>query len=252
MTFRRNLRGPIDFVADITTASDRGLEDQYPVRHLSDLLHKRLRNLGLVGTISYKVGGVVVDKGRGKKRVELGIPKRTQIASFVEEQIIPWFKRIRSKGLQEDQAEFRFSEKYPLVLTYRRNTQYASGSHLSFTAAYSRTNNPIYNVLKRKAEQLRDSGFEGCKGIFICDAGCTLMKTKQVGAGTYSDKQVIDAFLRNNTSIAFVVTVYVIDQLGKARKLEGKVIRNSNAKCPFVGATGRTHQRTNSGLTRTH
>ncbi len=153
--------------------------------------------------------------------------------------VTPWLKKVKEAGLAESREVFHDIAPYALTLSYRRDAHTLGGSYLSFTPAYSKSNNTVFNALKRKADQLRDSGFDGCKGIILCDAGCSLLRQRQVGAGAYSDKQVIDAFLKNHESISFVATLYVDVQqrwpsMGKiVRTLSGKLVRNPAAKFPL-------------------
>jgi hypothetical protein len=87
---------------------------------------------------------------------------------------------------------------------------------LSYDVPYSLQHNPIYNRLRKKATQLRDSGYAGRKGIILCDGGCAALNRNSRPGLEYSAKDIISDFLRQNTSIAFVHTL-VIERDGTLR-----------------------------------
>jgi hypothetical protein len=73
--------------------------------------------------------------------------------------------------------------------------------------AYSLRENPLYRVLKSKADQLQNVPDGVHRGIFLGDAGCQLFNNidwvDRVNH-TYSGQQVIEAFLADENTIDFV------------------------------------------------
>jgi hypothetical protein len=79
------------------------------------------------------------------------------------------------------------------------------GSYPGFTACYSLDKNPIANALNDKAKQLRKAN--GVKGIFVCDAGASIITSMMAGAADYSFSDIVRYFFLRNSSIAFVIAI---------------------------------------------
>lgn len=225
-------QGGIGFVADIATVSDRGLEDENPTRLFSDSLHKKAKALGISGGFDFSIKGEAEGKHYRDRKMRLAIPSRKHLPKFLEECIVPWLREIKAKGLKEA----KLTTAHGLSITHRRESVTTSGSHPSYTVAYSLTRNPLYTSLKDKARQLRDSGFDGCKGIFLCDGNCNLLKSQMSGGMNYSDHHIIESFLQNNSSISFVITLYVEQEMNNfnhsiRRHLSMKLFINPDARC---------------------
>lgn len=78
--------------------------------------------------------------------------------------------------------------------------------------AYDLRENPVYQVLKSKADQLRNVPNGTHRGVFLGDAGCQLFndiyRVDRVNH-TFSGQQVIEAFLSDESSIDFVAVFSV-------------------------------------------
>jgi hypothetical protein len=78
--------------------------------------------------------------------------------------------------------------------------------------AYDLRENPVYQVLKSKADQLRNVPNGTHRGVFLGDAGCQLFndiyRVDRVNH-TFSGQQVIEAFLSDESSIYFVAVFSV-------------------------------------------
>ena len=57
------------------------------------------------------------------------------------------------------------------------------------------------NSLKKKADQLRKTSFRGAKGIICCDGGCGVFAQRMGGELHFGHREIVEQFLRNNTSI---------------------------------------------------
>jgi hypothetical protein len=80
------------------------------------------------------------------------------------------------------------------------------GQYGAYASTTVKDNNPLFNALKRKAEQLRRSGYEGLRGVIVCDGGAQILNETPNWA-IYSLREVVRDFFRQNASIAFVITV---------------------------------------------
>lgn len=223
----------IAFVADVATVSDRGLEDDNPTELLSELLHKKAAAMGLSGGFQCHIAGAALGNRYSDRKMKLAMPTRKQLPAFVENFLTPWLKKIKRSGA----TPFRH-DSYGITITYHEGATTSGGGHLSYTVAYSLTRNPIFTSLKSKAHMLRDSGFRGCRGIILCDGNCDLLKSRMTGAENYSDQQIISSFLRRNSSVSFVVTLWVepegnIFDRPIKRRLRVKLFRSPWARSPL-------------------
>jgi hypothetical protein len=226
VTFSLTNSQEIGFVADVTSVSDRGLEDENPTGLFSELLHKKAKALLMSGGFQYHIAGTAEGKDYRDRKVKLKMPSRKQLPAFIEKHVVPWLKEVKAGGLSEARTTID-----SFVIAYRKDAVTSGGGHLSYTVAYSLTRNPIYTSLKDKARQLRNSGFDGCRGIILCDGNCDILKSQAAGVQNYSAQQIIGAFLRENLSISFVVTIWVEQIRGVSqRQLRTKIFLNPNAR----------------------
>jgi hypothetical protein len=75
-----------------------------------------------------------------------------------------------------------------------------------YTSTTVRDDNPLYNALKHKADQLRRGGFPGVRGVIVCDRACQIFHESRNWA-TYSMDEIVGEFFRQNDSVAFVITL---------------------------------------------
>jgi hypothetical protein len=238
VTFRMPGQKAVGFIADIATVSDRGLEDENPTRMLEEFLRTKAKALGIPGGFQHQIAGAPIGKRYGDRKVKLAMPRRNELHAFLEKHVTPRLREI--KRTDPDQARIPINEgPYQFSITYRKGAATSGGGHLSYTAAYSLTKNPIYTSLKDKARRLRQSGFDGCKGIILCDGSCHLFRSQLTGVENYTAQQIIEAFMRNNSSISFVATLWVehpfnVFGRSESRQLRLKVIRNPAARFPLT------------------
>ncbi len=238
VTFMLHGRKAPSFVAEISTVSDRGLDEENPIQILSNFLHQKARLIGLNGGFSYRVEGDVVGKEYTDRKVKLAIPHKKEIREFLERNLTPRLREIKRNN--ESEADLSIHEDpYHITIQYRDNARSSSGGNLSYTAAYSLTKNPLYTSLKSKTRQLNRSKFNGSRGIILCDGGCDLIKSRYTGGMSYSSKDVISDFLRQNSSISFVMTLWienpkpVVFGQSKQKRILRSLILNPTARYPL-------------------
>jgi hypothetical protein len=112
-------------------------------------------------------------------------------------------------------------------LEFRPSTTTFGISHPSFTTRYSRTKNSVFNTLKRKAQQLKQTGFKGPRGIILCagDAGLSDSSNAGHGIGT-----IISEFFRQNASVSFVLTIWADDPIFRRGLYGSRLYVNSVAE----------------------
>jgi hypothetical protein len=195
----------VAFTADVTCVSDAGLDAVNPVEELSDAIEACKARLGLpVGGMSLKVEGERSRTKRGE-RTSLLLPPRGKIEQFVRKQIEPSFREQLASGatvleFSVDQPGVRFSVRVA-------GERFNNTSYPSYNAPGSLTLNPLYNALSNKAKQLR--GIEGRKGVIVCDGDCASLQPSSPLRSRFTDRQILEEFLRQNSSIHFALAVTV-------------------------------------------
>jgi len=198
------------FIADIATASDRGNEADNPrigfegelFRHVE--AHKLRRQC-----FSYSIEGHLTGE-RGKKRMMLKLPSistirgktfNARLKSFILS-VVGEPLRVHVLELQDDVTDIVVRYDPPGKITAENYPTWPS-----YTVPYSLGRNNVQNVLKRKADRLRDTDYQGSMGIFLCDGGCDTFERDYHGPDDYTVDQVIQSFLKKNSSISFVMTI---------------------------------------------
>lgn len=215
LLFRSN-DPPIEFIADITSASDKGLNKLNPFEALNEELWRYLRMNDLLSTGGFHVQ---VDRYqqavyRGSKtKVRLKLPKR---AEFEIKIFNSGFRAFLGKVRQYPQQQHRFDaigSDTGVHFTYDpRAHGRLAGGHPSFDVASIIDSNPVYNALKSKGDQLKATGFSGFAGVILCDGGCQMLRSTMSGWQTYRIEEIIRLFLSQFDSVAFVAT-FVVKEL---------------------------------------
>ena len=200
-----------NFVADITAASDQGLDKQNPYDALSAELNKILRSRNLSPSAFFlRVGADNKGHYKGGAKVKLKIPGR---ASFGKRVFGPQLNSFLDKISQNTTVPDKFlikTDEIDLEIRYNPRQQYGGGSHLDYKVVYRLTDNVVYNALSAKASQLAGTNFNGPSGIFLCDGGCRFLDGQTLDSQrSYTLTDVIAQFLHEHTEISFVATFVV-------------------------------------------
>lgn len=229
--------GAMTITADITCPSDDGLNEQNPYRELSELVEAAKTKLGLPsGGVSIEIGAEQLVNSRGTRTV-LRLPERKRVREFVDKEIIPRFREQLAAGETTLQVDIEDETAKLRVLVDPNSGPYSYGSYASYNVPTVKTQNPLYNALKSKADQLRDA--PGIVGIIVGDGGCRAMAPKQLGAHQYDGRAIAEEFLRQNSSIDFVFLVTVEEdsyhfmQAGRQkRRLHASLVQNTQNDIP--------------------
>lgn len=197
-----------EFVADITTVSDRGVDKRNPYAEFSRIIEEEKRTLGL------QVGGVHLDVQeeselmREGSRRRLRLPPHDQLRDYVRMSILPELRRQLETGewplifeVDDETASFR------LKVT---DGSHSIGSYGSYDQPTIVRQNPLFYKLQEKADdQLKE--VPGLAGVIACDGDCASMKSDG-GYSTVSTDQIVKQFLADNRHIAFVMILGVKDR----------------------------------------
>ena len=217
----------IDFVADVAAVNDGGYEDENRLNEFRKEFARRIKEAGLSAAgFSWRVEGKDVD---GKTRLLL--PRDGNWERLFDENfrnLLAWvkFRPMESIGVH------RKDDDFDVKFWYTPNQDSVGGSYPSYRSSNDLKKNPIYNTLKRKKDQLKKSGYQGYRGVILCDGDCEQLRR---GAG-----RIIQQFLRQTSSIAFVV-VFVVEGHRTERRYSIRVrgrcyVHPSIATTPFAEA----------------
>lgn len=224
------------FVADITTISDKNYDNENPVDYFYECIRNFFKKNGLLASgISVELESGMEGAEYGNRKVRVYLPPKQDITSFVKrnfKSIIDHVKTHPHKSYSE-----RINDQNVIVdISYRPNHQFFSGGgYLAYQVPYSLHRNPIHNRLKRKAEQLKNSEFEGVMGVFICDGDCESLNDTMDSAEKCSQNDIIDKIFTNYSTLSFVV-VFSVEEVSfhwgreSRRKIEGKFYNNPKAR----------------------
>lgn len=202
-----------EFIADITVVSDKTIEKDNPYDYFRFEFgrYAQKKNLTL-GGFDFQVGGEAVGEEYSNRKMMLHLPPRKEIPTFIKKYFGELITAVAKNPNAPHSSEV-VKDGIDVRVKYNpRNRETVTGGHPSYNIAYSRTRNPLANALKDKAKQLRKTEFNGAKGIICCDGGCGIFAKRRGGELHYSHREIVEQFFRNNTSISFVVLVWVADE----------------------------------------
>jgi hypothetical protein len=226
------------FLADITSVSDEGFEEESPYKAFDVELQERLKKAGLL----YK--GWMLDVGEHQvkygERRKLALPPRAEFAKEIFNAKFKEFLRQINEHPEQSRNYTVRTEKTAVSLTYDpQRTSFMS--HLGvYNAAMTKDQNPVFNALRKKAKQLKKVSYEGPRGIILCDGDSGMVHSQSHGAFEFNYNAVDAAkdFLRQNQSIDFVLLVtsvwinkgmHSFARPGEpVRKVEVSIIKNKN------------------------
>lgn len=194
-------------VGDITSVSDAGLDEQNPVDVLCDEILRLAKKYNLnPNHFSREVkGGRVGDFRTGKMALQL--PPRGELLALVREKVEPFIRGIADSGTATDRLVC-VTDRANFTIGYDTSQEYAHGGWVCYDVAISLTNNPIYRALKAKSKQLKAAPADAVRLVVLCDGDCAAMRNSAFSQN-YSAKQIAQDFLRQNSSVDFVLLVSV-------------------------------------------
>jgi hypothetical protein len=205
----------IEFIADVTAASDKGLHHLNPVDALDEQfrLHLRKRKL-LDGGFNVKVDAHPRSVYRGSKEtVNLKLPRQSQFPTTIFNAKFHAFLGEVCTSPDQRHEYHAVSRDAGVHFTYDPLKRgFSGGSYASYAVANRIDQNPVYNALKSKGGQLKGTGYAGPCGVFLCDGGCQMLRSKWKNWNEFSTEEVIRHFLRQYDSVGFVATFAVREE----------------------------------------
>jgi len=203
--------GGLKFGADIAAISDETLHERNPIRRFRDEFNRRVLKAGIRGgRFVFRVGDQPSShRGTGRKPKLLLPPANQFDAIIFTAAFDDYILAIQKEPLvPRDHYVGHQSPDVYVSIQYQpgRGWGAASLSYTSYTSTTVIDHNPLFNALKSKADQLRRSGYEGIRGIIVCDGGSRMFTEISTWA-SYTMDEVVREFFRQNTSVLFVATI---------------------------------------------
>jgi hypothetical protein len=233
--FTSKLETGIQFVADVTLVSDADLEDNNPIFELSQLVATKARRLGIPGAFSFAPEFTTAGK-YGAFKVQLSIPHKTNLPVFVRDHIMPHLRSIAKKP--HERREFNIiSADCSLALRYMPGQRFSHANYRAYRVATRIDKNPLFYALESKRKQLRDTHYEGCRGIIVCDGGCEILTKNSTNWESYSKSQILRKFFYKTDSISFIILLWVEQSSDphanpRPHRVMGDLIINPHGKSP--------------------
>lgn len=206
-------QGSFSFVADVTSASDSGYEEENPVKEFNQAIYQLWRKHRAQGGFSVKIDSEVVGP-YGDARVKLYIPKKSEVHAFIRLHFSDFVRNAVANPEAPSTCSAEFGGRVIAMSYNPKQRPYDHGAgHLSPNVPYSAKRNPVYHALKAKKEQLKKCGFVGLKGIVLCDANCRMLTASNSGSA-FSLRDILARFSAGTQSVDFILTVGVEEQNG--------------------------------------
>ncbi|MEA2239404.1 MAG: hypothetical protein QOC81_4128, partial [Thermoanaerobaculia bacterium] len=187
----------LEFVADIAAVNDSSYERENPLREFGKQFYRRVLRAGLpTNLFRYHVASERIGP-----KTRLMLPRGGNWDALFDQN---FRNLLRAATLlpSEPLGLRRQEQDFDVTFWYTPGQQHGTGGHSGdYLVSTSLTNNPIYNTLKRKKDQLKSCGFQGVMGVILCDGGCRQLQHSE---------RIVQRFLRSTTSIAFV-SVYRVE-----------------------------------------
>ncbi|MHB1301915.1 MAG: hypothetical protein ACYCZB_00365 [Acidiphilium sp.] len=200
----------LSFIADVTTTSDVGLHEKNPYQEFCDLIGQMKNHLGLpVGGVDIRVSSREEESSRGTRTV-LRLPERKRLREFIASEIEPKLRAQLQSGAGVLRVEMD-NEKAGFQITIDPSrSPNSTGQYLSYDVTTIKDRNPLYNALKAKVGQLR--GATGLTGIIVGDADSSVLADRRDGGAEITMQAVAQEFLRQYSSIGFVLLLSVREE----------------------------------------
>jgi hypothetical protein len=195
---------------EITTVSDRGLDDANPVWRLCQELIKQVQEHGLDPARFYvSVDGNWRELFLGGPKVSLCLPNAEDFPKTIFNTKFQRFLRNLNTSNVKVSYRIELRDNAGLTVSFDPTQKSFGCTHLSYTVPFTAHGNPVHNRLHAKALQLGRAGFDGIKGIILCDAGCQMLTRQGHRGMNLGGAEIIASFLNEEPSIGFVTVLSI-------------------------------------------
>jgi hypothetical protein len=212
------------FVADITTVFSNANDELNPINDFSRDLRGRAEKMGLINChLQIDVRGSRQGQPR-KQRMRLKVPAKRDFSTVFEQFVRPFFTLCVMNPTTPRETTVA-TDRLDFTIGYQPGRDTTGMSYPSYTTNYSVTHNTIFNALKGKAEQLRETEFAGPRGVILCGADVDLSRRQTI----FGVEAITNEFFRQNTSVAFVLSLWVPQRTGGTMAYHADLYENQAA-----------------------
>lgn len=194
-----NLHGH-PLLVEVTAVSDAHFHDINPVDYFLEELQRRLRNRSLLnlGRFTYDFGWV-----EKNNKIVLGIPEKGDIPNLLSSSEFHEFcDSITSSPDKRHSFNFTSREANSFI-SYFPEKGYFSGGFRSYAHPQHYRHTPIFNALRSKEKQIRNSKSELPAILVICDNDCVALRPQHSGSnGQIGMRDIVGLFLNGQKRIA--------------------------------------------------
>ncbi len=201
--------GSCDFLADIKTVSDEGIELKNPYEQLNDRLHHEVLKNDIKGAWKIDIGGNYAEARRDGKMVQMKLPALARFDKEIFNHNFDEFVRLIQVNPSKSHEYKVQNPSTDLTISYFPSERWiGSGSYPSYKVIERHEHliqNSLYSGLVSKAHQLKSTGYEGVLGILVCDGGSDFLRR---------GKRIIEEFMRGHECIDFVLVFWIGQKSG--------------------------------------
>lgn len=205
------------FIADITAVSDKGFEGTNSYNALFEELMLQVKKHSLrPESFSLQVEGNHGKLYRGGPKAKLFLPGAARFCELIfNEKFETFISGIKETPTRKSVLPIKNTQQeIDVTIGYDPSQTGATGGHLVYQRINDITKNTLYTALNSKADQLGKSGFEGLRGIILCDGGFTPFHDFP-SPSMYSVKEVVKQFMQDRKEIDFVFLLVVEGMFSK-------------------------------------
>ncbi|QIG92451.1 hypothetical protein [Bradyrhizobium sp. 6(2017)] len=191
----------ISFIADVTAVSDDGYHRDNRITAFSRDFAAVVRKFGFDPHNFH----FAIESRRVGTKVQLLIPKPNDRIARLKRHLHPFMRDVKRNNRVKHKMVVADPD-FAATIEFDRHQRYMSSTYRMYNQARSIDQNPLWNRLEEKADQLRNA--EGLVGVIVCDGGCALLSGNAGrDIGSFSADDIIRKFLRTSSSIDFVCTI---------------------------------------------
>jgi hypothetical protein len=226
-----------EFIADITVPSDEGFHKLNPVDAFNEEFWRRVwKSNWHSGGFDIHVDPLTKTIYKGMRgRIRLKLPERNKWNSEIFNSRFSTFLNDIQRQPEQHHEFDAVSPSTGVHIKYDPKRRGSSGgSYLAYTLATALDQNPVYNALKKKSDQIKRARYDGIAGIFMCDGSCEMISSSP-SVSSYSVDEVIHHFFLHVGSVWFVA-VFSVKQTNSQISVQTKLYLN-----PKRGGTDFSH-----------
>lgn len=205
-----------EFIADIATVSDRGVDEPVPIQALYVKFSDTIYRKGLNNDRFNLLVGYEEDRNAWpRENPRLKIPHRSQLDTVVFNKSFYDFLDAVSQAPEQEHQHVIASTtpSIDIRITYDPAQKRSSNSWPAYKELKSLTRNTVYSALERKYDQLANANYSGHRAIIVCDGGCSHLSMTRYFYEDHID-DVFRYFLREHPEISFILTIAVQETFG--------------------------------------